>query len=118
MHELSVCTAIADAVRQHTGDRPVRSVRLRIGYLRQLLPDSLEFCWSMVTDRGPLAGSELIIDHIPAEVECRGCGRRTVLDHPVLRCPGCSGSRVEVVAGEECLITSIDVGPVPASEGE
>ncbi|MEJ2579923.1 MAG: hydrogenase maturation nickel metallochaperone HypA [Kineosporiaceae bacterium] len=116
MHELSVCTAIADAVRTHAGDRPVYEVRLCIGHLRQLVPDSLTFCWSLVADHGGLAGARLVIDEVPAEIECEACGRRTVLDHPVLLCPDCSSRLVRIIAGEECHITSIVLGDGPGTE--
>lgn len=109
MHELSVCASIADAVRAKAGEREVVSVQLRIGNLRQFVPDTLEFCWGMVCDNSSLAGSRLEIEHIPAEIECADCGARSVLDQPLMICPACSGGLVMVVAGEECMVTSIEV---------
>ncbi len=109
MHELSVCGAIADAVLERAGGRRVVSVQLQVGHLRQLVPASLEFCWSILSEGGALAGSTLDIDHVPAVIECGECGRRTQLDTPLMVCPGCSSGLVEVVAGREFLITSIEL---------
>lgn len=109
MHELSICSAIASAVLERAGNRRVVSIQLRVGYLRQIVPDTLEFCWEIVSNQTQLAGSQLEIEHIPAVVECRECGARTELDIPIMACPACSGGLVEVVAGEEFLITSIEL---------
>lgn len=112
MHELSLCDAIVDRVLDHAGGRPVRTVRLRIGHLRQVVPDSLHFYWDLRTDGGddgPLAGTRLEIEFVAAVVRCRDCGARTTLDDPILLCGSCDRADVELVAGEEFLIDSIDL---------
>ncbi len=113
MHELSLCESIARAVTREAAGRRVSSVRLRIGALRQVVPDTLTYCWS-ITSRGPiLDGSVLEIEHVPAEIECHGCGTRSQLSRFNVSCPGCGGNDVAVVAGEEMLIVSIDVAETP-----
>jgi hydrogenase nickel incorporation protein HypA/HybF len=109
VHELSLCESIARAVTREAGGRRVSSVQLRIGTLRQVVPDTLVYCWS-ITGRGPiLEGSVLNIDVVPAEIECGDCGTRSELSRFNVSCPGCGGHGVTVVAGEEMLIVSIDV---------
>ena len=110
MHELSLCNAIADTVTDHAGDRAVRSVRLRVGHFRQVVPDTLRFCWSARIEGTALAGSELEVVEVPAIVRCAGCGDDTTLDVPVLRCGSCGSRDVELISGEEFLIESIEVG--------
>ena len=51
MHELALCGAIADVVSRRADGRQVDVVHLRIGALRQVVPDTLSFCWSMVASR-------------------------------------------------------------------
>ena len=63
MHELSLCEAIAGLVKTHAGDRHVDVVRVRIGALRQVVPESLSFCWTLVRDSENMADAEL-------ELEC------------------------------------------------
>ena len=53
MHELALCGSIADIVDRRAAGRPVETVRLRIGELRQVVPDTLDYCWTMVTDTAP-----------------------------------------------------------------
>ncbi|MFI5040269.1 MAG: hydrogenase maturation nickel metallochaperone HypA [Acidimicrobiales bacterium] len=114
MHELSICASLASIVEQHAGGRPVASVHLDVGHLRQVIPDTLCYSWEIVVTDTPLAGSVLDINHIPAVIECRHCATRTTIDAPVFRC-GCGSTDVDVVAGDELLVTSLDLTvPDPA----
>jgi hydrogenase nickel incorporation protein HypA/HybF len=116
VHELSICTGIARAVLPHAGGRRVRSIQLRVGALRQVVPDTLAFCWTLAAVDPLLEGSVLEIDVVPAEVECVECGATHTLSRFVLQCPGCQGL-VSVVSGEELLITSIDVVDADSPDG-
>lgn len=114
MHELSLCGAIIDTATAHAAERRVTRIDVRIGHLRQVVPETLRFCWSMRTEGTAFDGCELAVTHVPAEVVCRGCGASTTLEHPVLRCGDCGGVDVDLVAGEEFLIESIDLAPADA----
>jgi hydrogenase nickel incorporation protein HypA/HybF len=109
MHELSIAASIADAVGRHAGGAPVQRVRIDVGHLRQVVPDSLAFCWEMVTDGTDLAGAALEITEIPASVECRACQRTATLADPIMLCPGCGSADLAVTAGEELQIRSYDL---------
>ena len=109
MHELSLCRAVADVVTSHAERRDVTRVTVQVGHLRQVVPETLVFCWKMVTDGTELAGSELVVEHVPAVGECRSCGARSELDKPVLRCAACGGRDVSLVSGEEFLVVSMDL---------
>lgn len=108
VHELSLCQAIVDTVDQHTNSRGVRRVNVRIGHFRQVVPDSLLFSWDRLTEHSALAGAELVIEHVPAVIECHDCGAHTTLDVPILLCGDCDRADVVLVSGEEFLIASID----------
>jgi hydrogenase nickel incorporation protein HypA/HybF len=128
MHELSLCRSVADVVCRHAAGRRVVRVRLRIGALRQVVPDTLTSCWRLLQDDRPpprsptgsvpagsvLAGSVLEVESVPAVVRCRACGAERELDHPVLRCAGCGGADVLLISGEEFLIVSMDVADAAA----
>jgi hydrogenase nickel incorporation protein HypA/HybF len=109
VHEMSLCQAIADTVSAQADGASVRQVNVRIGYLRQVVPESLLFSWEVLTMDTPLAGCTLDVEHVPAVVVCAGCGARTTLDLPVLACSSCASHDVELVSGEEFLIVSMDV---------
>lgn len=109
MHELSLCSAIADTVAGQAGGRCVRRVRVRVGYYRQVVPDTLAYCWQIQTGGTELEHSELDVVTVPAVVSCHTCGAETTLSVPILLCGSCDGADVELISGEELLIESIDV---------
>jgi len=119
MHELSICRSIVDIVDRHAAGRTVDIVRLQVGQLRQIVPETLVYCWSLINEDTAYAGTRLEVDQVPASIECGDCGQLTALDEPVLACSSCGCTRVTIVSGEEFLITSMDVreseigGPVP-----
>jgi len=57
MHELALSEAIADTVAARAGSRPVTEARVRIGFLRQVVPEALTFAWSMITDGTRICGT-------------------------------------------------------------
>ncbi len=109
MHELSLAQAVAEQVDRRADGRPVRRVELRIGYLRQVVPDALSFSWEMLVAGTDLEGAELIIEHIPATVRCKACCVETTLDWPVLACAGCESHDVDLLTGDELELAWIDV---------
>jgi hydrogenase nickel incorporation protein HypA/HybF len=109
MHELSLCTAIANTAVKHADGRPVARVTVEIGHLRQVVPEALQFSWSVVAGATALRDAVLVIEPVPAVVECAACGVRTTLDEPILACGRCDQFDVELVSGEECMVVSIDL---------
>ena len=113
MHELSLCGAIADIVSRRAGERHVAAVHLRVGALRQVVPDTLSFCWTMVTEGTEFEGAVLDLERVDAVLHCRDC--RTTLpmgDAISLACAGCGSFAVDVVAGEEFEVTALDLAAV------
>lgn len=109
MHELSICTAIAKIAHQAAAGRPVERVRVDIGHLRQVVPDTLRHSWEMVVFGTPLDSVPLEVREVAAVIECRVCASRTTLDDPTFRCAGCGSTETFVVSGDELLVTSLDL---------
>jgi hydrogenase nickel incorporation protein HypA/HybF len=110
MHELSLCHAIAGVVKPYADGRHVDIVRVQIGALRQVVPDSLTFCWTLVRDHEDMPDAELELEFVTAEVKCRSCDEHsTITSQWCLLCPQCESADVEVLRGNEFLVTSLDV---------
>jgi hydrogenase nickel incorporation protein HypA/HybF len=112
VHELSVAQAIADTTVRHADGRPVSAVHVRIGHLRQVVPDSLQFAWELLTEDTVLHRAVLVVDHVPAVVHCTGCLERTTLELPLLVCGACGSTDVELESGDELTIQAVDVSEV------
>ena len=114
MHELSLCGAIANIVTRHAAGRPVSVIHVQVGQLRQVVPDTLVFCWELVSEGTPLAGSRIDVEGVPARMRCRACGHvAEVGDLPVFACRDCGSIDAEVISGEEFMVTSLDLTAAP-----
>ena len=110
MHELSLSGAIVNTVVKHAQGRPVSVVSLRVGALRQVVPDTLDFYFEFVARDTVCEGARLEQELIPAVLRCASCEREWEIDMPIFMCPDCgAGSRVEVASGEEFEVESIEV---------
>jgi hydrogenase nickel incorporation protein HypA/HybF len=109
VHELSLAGAVIDTAERHAGGRRVVLIQLRLGELRQVVPDSLAFYFEHVA-RGTLCeGAALEYETVAATLGCAGCGATWKLDDAGFRCPQCRGAEVAVQSGDEFEVESIEV---------
>ncbi len=108
MHEYSLARSIVEAAIRHAEGRPVSVVRLRIGPLRQVVPDTLAFAFE-VTARGTVCeGARVEQELVPCRLRCPGCELEWTAVQPDFRCGAC-GRPAVVMSGDELLIESITV---------
>jgi hydrogenase nickel incorporation protein HypA/HybF len=125
MHELALSRAIVETALRHSGGLPVTTVHVRIGSLRQAVPESLGFCFAIAARETGCAGARLELEPVAALLRCPGCGQewdpapKPLAGHealagdalppiPFFACPGC-GSGGRAVAGEELEVAWIEV---------
>jgi len=109
MHELAIAEAIVAIADRHARGRPVARVEVAVGHLRQVVPSALEFAFELTARGTAVEGAELALRVVPAGVRCRSCGAVSEQDGFPLGCRSCGGWDVEVVAGEELQVESLDV---------
>jgi hydrogenase nickel incorporation protein HypA/HybF len=110
VHELALSGAVLNTAVKHAGERRVSLVSLRVGRLRQVVPDTLEFYFEFVA-RGTLCeGARLELEIVAASLRCEACERQWEIEIPAFRCPTCGGADVAVASGNEFEIESIEVG--------
>ena len=109
MHELAICEAIVHKAEAHAEGRAVLGVTVRIGHLRQVVPDALMFSWDLVTEFTHAQGATLHIESVPAIVRCNVCDRETTLSLPILSCGSCGSFDVALLSGEEFQMVSLDL---------
>ncbi len=80
-----------------------------MGHLRQVVPSALGFAFDLLAQGTELEGADLTIEEVPAAGVCRDCGADTVLPDFPLQCRSCGGLDVEVTAGEELLVDSLEL---------
>jgi hydrogenase nickel incorporation protein HypA/HybF len=109
MHELSVATAVLNTAVKHAGTRGVSVVSLRVGKLRQVVPDSLSFYFDIVSRDTVCEGARLELTEIDARLGCSDCAQEWQPEIPAFRCPRCESAAVRVLAGEELEVDYIEV---------
>ena len=109
MHELSLSSAIINTVTRHAGGRPVTVVSVRVGRLRQVVPETLVFYFGFVAAGTVCEGARLELEEVAAMLGCRGCGHEWSIEIPAFRCPACAGADVRVATGNEFEVESIEV---------
>ena len=109
MHELSLSSAIVNTVAKHARGRKVTVVSLRVGRLRQVIPDTLAFYFEFVARDTLCEGARLEQEVIGARLRCLPCASEWEIEIPAFRCPTCGGSQVEIAAGNEFEVESIEL---------
>jgi hydrogenase nickel incorporation protein HypA/HybF len=113
MHELSIVTSIVESVTESLTAYPgarVLAVRLRVGALASVVPESLEFCYGIASEGTPLEGSRLVVNVLPVVVHCERCAQDAELDGvQSFRCPRCGELCGEIRQGRELEIESIEI---------
>ena len=108
MHELAIAESVVETVTQRLPDAKVTCVRLEVGALSGVVPDSIRFCFALATEGTGLAGARLEIPEPPARCRCRACGAQFQPESPVVLCP-CGSPDVAVLSGEQLKIVSVQV---------
>jgi hydrogenase nickel incorporation protein HypA/HybF len=108
MHELSITQSVVDAVVERFDGGLIRAVRLEIGRLSGVLPDAVRFCFDVVAAGTAAEGARLEIEEPAGRVRCRDCTEEFELEDLIPLCR-CGSARVEVLAGAELRILSVEV---------
>jgi hydrogenase nickel incorporation protein HypA/HybF len=112
MHELSIAQALVEQVeevRSRHGGQAVISVGVRIGSWRLVVPESLEFYYSLLTRGTSLEGSRLEMDTVEARGLCPACGETFPVEAPLIVCPLCGGVGGDLVCGQELQLVSVEL---------
>jgi hydrogenase nickel incorporation protein HypA/HybF len=119
MHELSIAQNIVEIVQQYvpgTAMADVRSVRVRVGRLSGIVPDSLEFSFSAIVAGTPLGAARLDIEQVPAICLCEGCSTEFEVADFAFVCPGCGGLNTRLRSGSDLQVVDIELEEAPVQE--
>jgi hydrogenase nickel incorporation protein HypA/HybF len=114
MHELSIADAIVRIACAHAGGRRIETVEVKVGHLRQVVPDALAFAFTLVAEGTEAEGAALLMEEVPAAGICRMCGSESDLPGFPLACDACGSLDVELVRGEELLVDALTMEGVPS----
>ncbi|MCZ7356705.1 MAG: hydrogenase maturation nickel metallochaperone HypA [Candidatus Methanoperedens sp.] len=120
MHEISIAGAIVDAVidaARKNDAKKVDEVFIEVGVLTALNPEQLRFIFETIT-RGTVAeGARYNIKVIKPLINCKKCSYNGEIEFfeklhfflPVIKCPKCGETDVDITAGRECCVKKIKI---------
>ena len=112
MHEFALAHDIFDAVletAQKENVSKVHSIKLEVGKLMAVIPESLLFSFEMIAEGTYLEGTKLEINEVPVKVLCKACEKEFELKEFLFICPYCSSRDLEVISGKDMYIKSLEV---------
>ncbi|MCP4668162.1 MAG: hydrogenase maturation nickel metallochaperone HypA [Deltaproteobacteria bacterium] len=112
MHEMSIAQSLVDIIQQEMMKhhaKALKSVRLHVGQLSAVVPDSLSFCFEVITKGTEMEGAELIMDVIPLEGLCKECKETFHIKDYAFLCPHCGSKEIETIAGQDLSIREMEV---------
>lgn len=112
MHEMAIAQGLLDILREemqkHRAGR-LRSVRLHIGQLSAIVPESLSFCFEVMTAGTDMEGARLDMEIIPLKGVCRSCRSGFEIENYAFECPYCGSRDIETVSGHELSVVEMEV---------
>jgi len=112
MHELSIAQEILRIVHQHVPNpQPniIKSVKVSIGKMSNVLTDSLTFCFEAITSDSALNGTKLEIIETPIKINCLNCLKESEIEPPVFACPVCGHNQIKIISGTEMRVEEIEL---------
>ncbi|WP_323720804.1 hydrogenase maturation nickel metallochaperone HypA [Acetomicrobium sp.] len=112
MHEMSIVEALMEQITEMAQEQnweAVTRVRLKVGVMRQIVPDILEFCFNVASKGTIMEGAILEMEEIPLRVKCEGCGHIWSDREFLGLCPECGSIDVNVLGGMELELTNLEV---------
>ena len=112
MHELSIASAILDAVRKEAEKHPgvrVTKVGVRIGALSGVVPDALSFGFEVLVKGTELEPLALAVEPMPRRQRCPSCEFTFQVGDADLACPRCGRQETLFAGGDELDLAYLEV---------
>jgi hydrogenase nickel incorporation protein HypA/HybF len=112
MHEMSLVQNIIDIVEQEMarhGVEKLKTIHLAVGRMSAVVPEQMNLCFEILTDKTRLAGTLLEIKIVPITYRCQNCDQEFTSEGIAYKCPFCEGENPELIFGRELKIESIEV---------
>jgi hydrogenase nickel incorporation protein HypA/HybF len=112
MHEQSIVESLLalalEYVKKSNANKIIR-IFLVVGELSGVVDEAVDFYFKFLS-RGTVASeASLFFTHVPIKLRCRNCNIIFTPQNFDLHCPDCKEQQVEIVAGRELYIDSMEV---------
>ena len=112
MHELAITQSILNLVleqAEQAGAKEVGKINLVIGEMTGVVSECVQFYFDLLSKGTPADGATLAFKAVPTRTRCRDCDKLSEVEEFDWTCPRCNGNNIEIVAGKELFVESIEV---------
>ncbi len=112
MHELAITQNILDLALDEAKAvqaNRITKINLVIGELSGIVSDSVEFYFDFLKKDSIAANAVIDFKTVPAQLRCRNCLTNFAPQDSSWMCPNCQSPSVEIVAGRDSFVESIEV---------
>ena len=112
MHELAITQSMFDLVLEQAkkaGAKKVGKINLVIGEMTGVVGDCVQFYFDFISKETLAEGAVLSFVMVPPQARCQGCDKLFELKEFDWACPYCHGNSMEIIAGKELFVESIEV---------
>jgi hydrogenase nickel incorporation protein HypA/HybF len=111
MHEMAITQSLLEislAEAAKAGAGRVTVIRLKVGALTGIVPDSVAFYLDMLAKGTPAEGARLVAEVVPVTARCPACDHTFPVEDLVFLCPRCGGP-AQLATGRELAVESLEV---------
>jgi len=112
MHEVSLCRALVELLRQQAeqdGFSRVHAVWLQVGPLAAVVPEAMALAFEACTPGTLAEGARLHLVEEEARARCRCCGGCWRISSRLEPCPDCGAYELDVLSGDALTISELEV---------
>jgi len=113
VHELSIMEGVLNMIRESAVQHNISKVnrlKLVIGKLTMVLPDSLQFSFQALSSQEELFRDAVLeIEQKEIVIKCNSCQQQVTLeDGYCFVCPECGANSVEIISGRELYLDNYE----------
>ncbi|MFH0924712.1 MAG: hydrogenase maturation nickel metallochaperone HypA [bacterium] len=112
MHELSIMQSIFEIINTQASlhnFKKINKIKLKIGEIAGVLPDSLLFSFEILSKGTITEGANLEIEEIALTGRCEECKSEFRIEDYCYQCPRCKSFKITELTGSELLIDSLEI---------
>ena len=110
---MSIVTSMISIVREQmeqSGAVRLRGIKIKVGEMASVEPDSLIFCFAACTEGTDMEGAILDIEEVPLTGLCVKCRKEFRMErYFATPCPECGGTAGNYLSGLELDMVSMEV---------
>ena len=112
MHELAITQSLLDIALEQAKvaqANKINRINLVIGELSGIVSDCVQFYFDFLKKDSIAEGASLIFEIVPAQLKCCQCLITFNPKEFLWTCPDCHSQKVEIVAGREFYMDSLEI---------